>query len=96
MSFHRYYEHYLTLHKNRNCRRLHLLGMTVGLGICIAACVWGYWWLIPLALLTVYPFAWVGHFLFERNTPAAWRNPLLATLADLVMTWDIFRGRLEL
>jgi hypothetical protein len=95
MSFRRYYEHYLTLHQNRNCRRLHLLGMAVSVVIAVIACWLGCWWMLPLALAAAYPFAWLGHFAFEHNHPAAWQNPLRATAADLVMTWQIFRGRLK-
>jgi len=96
MSFKQYYEHYLCLHQNKHCRRLHLVGMVVASIFAVAVLMTSYWWLCALAPLLVYPFAWTGHFVFEKNTPATFRHPLLAGLSDLHMTWDICRGRLEL
>lgn len=95
-SFAQYYEHYLSLHQNKNCRRLHLLGMAIAVVVFGLILFSPWWWLCVLAPLAVYPFAWTGHLLFERNTPAAWKNPALAAIADLHMTWDIFRGKIEL
>ncbi len=96
MSYGAYYRHYLSLHQNRNCRRLHLFGMAVS-AVLAGVILWCLpWWLVPAAPLAVYPFAWCGHLLFERNTPATWKNPLFAAVADLNMTWDIVRGRLAL
>jgi hypothetical protein len=48
------------------------------------------------APVLVYPFAWTGHLVFEKNTPATWSNPWYSVLADLRMTWDIVRGRIAL
>jgi hypothetical protein len=94
MSFNEYYAYYLNLHQNRNCRRFHLLGMAVALAAGVYSWFTPHWWLSPFALLAVYPFAWAGHFFFERNTPATWKNPIRAGLSDLRMTWDICRGRI--
>ncbi len=43
----------------------------------------------------IYPFAWVGHFLFEKNDPAAWSHPFKAKVADWHMMWDILRGKIK-
>jgi hypothetical protein len=94
--FRQYYQFYLTQHQNKNCRRLHLFGMVVALGLIAWLATTSWWWLACLAPLAIYPFAWIGHFYFERNTPATFRNPLFAALSDFVMTWDILRGRLTI
>jgi hypothetical protein len=73
---------------------LHLIGLAVAVATCVCALFTPLWWLCVFAFLAVYPFAWAGHFFFERNTPATWKNPLLAGLSDLRMTWDICRGKL--
>jgi hypothetical protein len=96
MGFNEYYEHYLSLHQNKTCRRLHLLGMVAALGLLALAVFYSWWWLLLAVPVVAYPFAWMGHFLFEKNTPASWKNPLLANLSDLRMTWDILRGRIQL
>ena len=95
MKFKDYYAYYLTLHQNRWCRRLHILGNIATLGfVIIAVCAKVWLWLL-LTPFVIYPFAWSGHFLFEKNKPAAWTNPLKAKLCDWKMMWDMIRGRIE-
>jgi hypothetical protein len=96
MSFEEYYRHYLSQHQNRNCRRLHLLGMVFGVAVAVFLLFTPYAWWALAAPLLAYPLAWVGHFWFERNTPATWHHPLYALAADMRMTWDILRGHLAL
>tara|TARA_R110000744_G_scaffold11217_3_gene34249 strand:- start:654 stop:818 length:165 start_codon:yes stop_codon:yes gene_type:complete len=48
-----------------------------------------------LAPLVVYPFAWSGHYFFEKNEPAAFKNPWYAKMSDLVMLKDWILGRIE-
>ena len=95
MSFDEYYKHYLTLHQNKWCRRLHVLGQAVTIafvGVCMKTSTW------PLLVFTpfvVYPFAWSGHYFFEKNEPAAFKNPLWAKASDWVMLKDIIIGRIK-
>lgn len=95
-TFADFYREYLGLHQNKTCRRLHLLGMAVALGIFAAALFTSYWMWSVFAPVLVYPFAWTGHLVFEKNTPATFSNPWYSVLADLRMTWDIMRRRIEL
>ena len=97
-----YYKHYLTLHKNKNCRRMHVLGQLITICFIInVACVSyikGIQY-VPLLLLSpfiVYPFAWTGHYLFEKNKPAAFKNPIKAKLCDWIMLYDIIKGKIKL
>lgn len=95
-TFEEYYGHYLSLHQDKRCRRLHLLGMVIAVGVAGWALFTSWWFMAAATPLLVYPFAWLGHFLFEKNQPAAWTNPLWATMGDLRMTWDTIRGRVSL
>jgi len=54
-----------------------------------------HWLLIPLIPFVVYPFAWSGHYFFEKNRPAAFGNPLWAKACDWIMLKDILTGRLR-
>lgn len=96
MSFKDYYYSYLALHKNLYTRWSHCVGNIVTL--CFVAFVFmsgsSLWWLL-LTPFIVYPFAWSGHFLFEKNEPAAFSDPIRAKMADLRMMWDVIRGRLK-
>jgi hypothetical protein len=52
----------------------------------------------PLLLLVpfiVYPFAWSGHFFFEKNKPAAFKHPVKAKICDWIMLFDIIRGKIK-
>lgn len=96
MTFNEYYKYYLTLHQNRICRRLHVLGQLFTLSFLCIIIYFGGWafLLLPITPFIVYPFAWSGHFFYEKNQPAAFKNPILAKCADWVMLLDIIRGKL--
>jgi hypothetical protein len=102
VPFKEYYEGYLKKHTNKTNIRLHFIGQLVTLSYISAVL---YFTLthslffilgLPLALFTVYPFAWSGHFFFEKNKPAAFKNPWKAKAADWVMFKDILLGRISL
>jgi hypothetical protein len=95
MNFKEYYQYYLTLHQNKTCRRLHVIGQIFTI-IFISYVIYNsYWLLIPLIPFIVYPFAWSGHFFFEKNKPAAFSKPLWAKACDWIMLKDIITGKLE-
>ena len=95
ITFKEYYQHYLTLHQNRTCRRLHVIGQLATLTLLLYALSTQTWLLLPLVPFVVYPFAWTGHLYFEKNKPAAWKKPLWAKACDWVMLKDILTGKLE-
>lgn len=97
MKFSEYYQHYLSLHQNKICRRLHVLGQLMTILFISGIIYFGGWFylLLPLAPFVVYPFAWSGHFYFEKNEPAAFKNPLWAKASDWVMLFDIIRGKIK-
>ena len=97
MTFREYYKQYLSLHQNKTCRRLHVLGQIMTLAFLFTVIYNGGWWLLllPLTLFIVYPFAWTGHFYFEKNKPAAFKNPLWAKASDWLMLFDILRGKIS-
>ena len=96
MTINNYYEHYLSLHKNKKCRLLHFMGQVVTilfLGYIINE---KHWLSIPLVPFVIYPFAWIGHYFFEKNNPAAFKNPLYAKISDWIMFKDILIGRIKI
>jgi len=102
IPFRDYYKQYLKKHTNKTNRRLHVIGqfMTIGYvatAIYLAA-THNLGWLLLLigAPFVVYPFAWSGHFFFEKNKPAAFKNPWKAKAADWVMLKDILCGKIKL
>ena len=95
MSFNEYYTYYLTLHQHPINRRLHVLGQLVTILTIISAALIKSWALLLMAPLVVYPFAWTGHIMFEKNKPAAWSKPIWAKACDWVMLKDIVTGRIK-
>lgn len=94
-SFAEFYPFYLGEHANRTCRRLHFIGSTLviaALLLAIATSQWRWLWLMPVA---GYGFAWVGHYLFEKNRPATFKHPLYSLAGDWVMYGQMLRGRIR-
>ena len=96
MTFSEYYQHYLTLHKNKWNRRLHILGQIATISFVIGVVSFKLWPLLLLTPFVVYPFAWSGHFFFEKNEPAAFKDPVKAKISDWLMFWDILRGKIKI
>ena len=95
MTFIEYYKYYLTLHQNKANRWLHNFGQIATLLTLVYTLYTQTWRLLLLVPFVVYPFAWIGHFAFEKNTPAAWTNPLWAKACDWVMLKDILTGKIK-
>ena len=94
-SFAEFYPFYLGEHSNRTCRRLHFVGSTLSL-ICLAMLVvTGRVQYLAYGLLCGYGFAWVGHFVFEKNQPASFKRPLYSFMGDWVMYKDIWTGKIK-
>jgi hypothetical protein len=89
MRFKTYYKYYILLHTHASTRLFHYIGniATLVYVIAILSNDISLWWLL-LTPLVVYPFAWFGHFFFEKNRPAAFSNPIKAKMADWKMMWD--------
>lgn len=95
MSFKKYYQYYLTLHQNKWNRRLHVLGNLTTTAFVTLCVLHSLWFMLLLTPFVVYPFAWSGHFFFEKNKPAAFSNPLWAKACDWVMLKDILTGKIR-
>lgn len=93
-SFNDFYPDYLAEHGNRTNRRLHFIGTSLALLLVAAALFTAQWWLIALAFVQGYAWAWVGHFFFEHNKPATFRYPWKSYLGDWKMWWQTLTGKL--
>ncbi len=94
-NFGEFYPFYLSEHANRTSRRLHFIGTSIAALLLAAALLTGNFWLILLALVQGYAFAWVGHFFFEHNKPATFQYPRLSFMGDWRLWWDILTGKIK-
>ena len=92
-TFAEFYPFYLGEHSNRTSRRLHVLGTSISAALLVGAVVFANAWLVLVALLQGYAFAWVGHFFFEHNKPATFRYPLFSFLGDWRLWWETLTGK---
>ena len=94
-SFSDFYPYYLSEHKDVRCRRMHFLGSWLVLVALALAVMHSAWWLLAMPLFG-YGFAWLGHFLFEKNRPATFQYPFYSLIGDWVMFADMLRGRVRI
>ena len=94
-TFGEFYPFYLSEHGNRTSRRLHFIGTSIALMLAVAAVATQIWWLLAVALVQGYAFAWVGHFYFEHNKPATFKYPGFSLMGDWRLWWEILSGKLR-
>ncbi|MGN6452257.1 MAG: Mpo1-like protein [Steroidobacteraceae bacterium] len=92
-SFREFYPYYLQQHTNSISRRLHVGGTLLAVAAAIGAVVTGRWrWLLAVPFAGYLP-AWIGHALFERNSPATLRHPLYSLRGDFTLLLEVLSGR---
>lgn len=93
-SFREFYPFYLSQHRDRTCRRLHVVGSAGALAMLALALGSGRPWWAFGALAFGYGCAWVGHAFFEHNRPATFTHPLYSFVGDWAMFRDVILGRI--
>lgn len=94
-SFQEFYPFYLSQHADLVCRRLHVLGSLLVL-LALAAVVVSRQWVFLLGVPVIgYAFAWVGHFVFEKNRPATFSHPIYSFMGDWVMLYQVLTGKVR-
>jgi hypothetical protein len=95
-SFKEFYPFYLQQHSEPVCRTLHFIGTSLGLIFLILVLVAfnNKWWAFASPLWG-YGLGFIGHFFFEHNKPATFKNPFYSFVADLVMFFELFTGRIK-
>ncbi|MDX1635614.1 MAG: DUF962 domain-containing protein [Marinobacter sp.] len=94
-SFSEFYPYYLEEHSNPVCRRMHYIGSMLVIAVVIYALVTAKFAALLLVPVIGYGFAWLGHFLFEKNRPATFKYPLYSLMGDWVMLKDMLTGRIR-
>ena len=95
-SFKEFYPYYLSEHKLTINKLLHVIGSLSGLCFLFYCIIQNFYSYIPISFILGYFFAWIGHFVFEKNRPATFKYPLYSFMGDWVMLKDIFTGKIKL
>lgn len=90
-----FYPYYLTEHSDPTCRMFHYIGTTGLFVIIIAAVMTHKWWMFLLLPVFGYGFAWMGHFVFEKNKPATFQYPLYSLASDFIMYFHFWTGQID-
>lgn len=94
-TFEQFWPDYLRAHCDRRSRAMHLMGTAMAvLSLAFFLITFHPAWLVA-APVVAYGFAWTGHFLFEKNSPATFSHPLWSLRGDLKMVWLTLTGRIE-
>ncbi|MFZ6874678.1 Mpo1-like protein [Undibacterium sp. Di27W] len=94
-DFSAFYVFYLSEHGNKTCRQLHFLGSSLVI-LCMATFIFtGQLAYLLAAPICGYGFAWLGHFVFEKNRPASFKQPLFSFMGDWVMYWQLLSGKIS-
>jgi len=93
-NFEEFYPFYVGEHADRTSRRLHVIGTSAAVLQILAAIVLREPMLCLTALVSGYGFAWVGHYVFEKNRPATFKHPLYSLRGDFRMAREVFSGRI--
>lgn len=89
-----FYPYYLNEHVNATCRRLHFVGTSLVIVLFATFVLSGHWSMWWLLLVVGYGFAWIGHFVFEKNKPATFKFPLYSLASDFVMWKDMLTRKI--
>ena len=95
-NYSEFYRFYLTEHRSIMSRRLHAAGSSVGIYFFSKAIRQRKAKYFVYGLVSGYACAWVGHFVFEKNKPASFKQPFYSFISDWRMLSDILRGNLSL
>jgi hypothetical protein len=91
-SFEEFWPYYVSQHRDPVCRALHVTGTSLAIAMIAASPVQPL--LLPAAPVVGYGFSWIGHFVFEKNKPAAFKAPWWSLLGDLRMLRLTLTGKM--
>ena len=93
-SFGEFWPFYLGEHRDPKNRGLHYIGTFLVLSVLTFALIQRQYLVLIAMPVLGYGFAWVGHFIVERNRPATFTYPTWSLLADFKMFFLALIGRM--
>ncbi len=94
-SFEDFWPFYLNEHRNPLNRKLHFIGTLLALINLSGFLITRKKRFLLAAPLSGYLFAWIGHFIVEKNRPATFKYPGKSLRGDFKMFALMLQGKLE-
>ena len=88
-SFKEFYPFYLSEHSKKETKILHAIGSILVLLLFFYCILTKDFIKIIYSPIIGYGFAWIAHFIFEKNRPATFKYPLYSFMGDWMMFKDI-------
>jgi len=93
-NYDEFWQFYLAEHTKPWTKKIHALGLILGLAFVFYAIASSEWVFLPLALLVSYGPIWMSHFFIEKNKPASFKYPFWSFISEFRMVYLFFRGKL--
>ena len=90
-----FWDFYVAEHSKALTRWLHFVGTTLGMVLLVWFIARGTWYYFPLFFVVGYAFAWIAHFVVEKNRPATFKYPIWSFISDFKMVWYMLTGRMN-
>lgn len=94
--FEDFYSFYLSQHQTMMCKRLHFLGTALVCLFFLLFIFTGSLFGLVMMPIAGYGFAWIGHYVYEKNKPATFRYPLYSLMGDFFMFWQILTRKIKI
>lgn len=94
-SLKEFWPFYLSEHQNETNRMLHFIGSGAGLFWLSKAIRKKNPLYLLAAILNGYGCAWIGHFFYEKNKPAAFDYPVKSFASDWLLFYSILANKLQ-
>ena len=92
-TFAEFWPFYLSQHASLKNRTLHFIGTIFVLALVLFTIVTQRWIYIGALPFVGYGFAWIGHFIVEKNRPATFTYPGWSLRGDFKMFLEMLCGK---
>ncbi|HEX2910634.1 MAG TPA: DUF962 domain-containing protein [Chloroflexia bacterium] len=86
---------YVREHQNPANRWMHFIGTSSLFVWLLVAIIRRNPKLLVMVVVSPYTYAWLGHFLIEKNRPATFKYPLKSLLSDFKMYGKMWQGKMD-
>ena len=95
-TYRAFWPFYVMQHRKVGTRRLHFIATSAALGLIALATLLPQPWLLLAAPVCGYFFAWMGHFVVEKNRPATFAYPIFSLIGDFHMYALMWLARMDI